>query len=349
MSLLLADRCLRERPKLTQLEPLRRDVTAFLGQRGCERYAFDDAASDMVGRMGAQLPEKMRALLGIAKPACDLLWIEWNHGPVRRAGVEAGVFEFDDAESEYVRRMGVLVEVIDEGKKLSFTFAQENDPVRALSELMYWPLGYMVSLDGTPLNVSDEGAVTAASRNDITRLIWGFGGRPSMAPVRGLAAIFVTPGALELRRIDHAIVDAAIRQATNDLMGALRLAVAALAILNAVGEVGGEVRPPGLIRGGGDLKPYVSRRLVTVRVPKHRSALSFARSRILAHHKRLHEVRSHWRHLGHEPQAPGWERVEIEGRTLWRKAIAKHLRGNPDLGVVEHDGARVAGPRRETI
>jgi hypothetical protein len=345
MSLLLADRCLRERPKLVQLEPLRRDVTARIGLRTCERYVFDDAASEMVGRMGAQLPEKMRALLGIAKPACDLLWIEWNHGPVRRAGVEAGVYEFDDADSEYVRRMGVLVERL--GGEVAFTFAQENDPVRALSELMYWPIGYMVWTDDSTVPV--DAGLSRAELDEITRRVWGFGDRPKVAPLRARATIFVTAGAIKLRRIDADIVDQAIRQATADLMGALRLAVAALAILNAVGEVSGEVRPPGLVRSGMDLKPYVARRLVTVRVPKHRSALSFARSRILAHHKRLHEVRSHWRHLGHEPQAPGWERVEIEGRTLWRKAIAKHLRGNPDLGVVEHDGARVAGPRRETI
>jgi hypothetical protein len=352
MTLLLADRCLRERPKLSQLETLRRDIIGPLRHRNCERYAFDDAASDMVGRMGTQLPDKFRSLLTLGRPACDLLWIEWNHGLARRASQEVGVYEFDDADSEYVRRMGVLATRLgNTDGEVALMFAQENDPSRALAELMYWPVGYVVSTDGTKLRLAARTFVhdlyggTRAEQDMTTRRIWGFGGALSIAPLRGLATIFVTPGAVKLRSIDDVIVDKSVQQSVRDLIGALRLAVAALAILNAVAEIGAEVRPPGLIRGSGDLKPYVPRRLVTVRVPKHRSPLSFARSRILAHHKRLHEVRSHWRHLGHEPRASGWERIEIDGRTLWRKSIAKHLRGNPDVGVVEHDGARVAGPR----
>lgn len=349
--LTLADRVLTERAEVRQMEPLRGDVAPLLRQTP-DKYVFDTAASAMIGTLGSQPSRGLARLVPLAVPPTETIWIEWDHRALRQAGIATGVVELDGSDAEWVLRMGALVKRVrhgdsDEITATGFTFVGENEPAHAVVSVMYWPIAYLVGVElrqgmeylGLGDWLDDERAVS------IDRAIWGIGGLGDPKPLQGLGMCVMTDGADTLRRIDRKVVDEAIKQAMFDLTGALRYAVAALAVINAVGEVGASHRPPGMIRAGGSMRPYQPHRLVTVNVPKHRQPLSFARSRIAAVHHRLHEVRAHWRRLTHEPRASGWAAVEINGRTYWQKAIARHLRGDPDLGVVEHAGALVRGER----
>ncbi|HEY1878453.1 MAG TPA: hypothetical protein VGG68_00825 [Caulobacteraceae bacterium] len=118
-------------------------------------------------------------------------------------------------------------------------------------------------------------------------------------------------------------------------------------MLQTVATVGQEERPPGHVLVGGRMRPRLTICPLTLQVPRRiRNVAAYARRKLAetATGKRLHEVRAHYRHLAFQPRPPGWMPVIIEGQMMWRKRIDSHLRGDPALGVIEHDFTVVHGP-----
>ncbi len=225
-----------------------------------------------------------------------------------------------------------------------------------------FPIGYRFALTGRPFGPIEEGEARrtpggvyvglrkgSMPRSDQAGRVWGYRygvDEKFMGPLVD-RAVAQTPlrffGLDPLSGDDH-------RATTRSMGGMLRVAVAMLSMLNSVAAIEDATRPPGgrLLRGA--VRPYLSRAPVTITVPKRiKKVVDWARREVreACARKRLHEVRPHYRHLQQQPATPGWAEVSIDGKTYWRKRIDGHLRGDPDLGVVEHTHTVVKGPKAQ--
>jgi hypothetical protein len=287
----------------------------------CRRYVFDQAATDMAADLALLPPAQLARLLDACRPASEHVWIEM---PVR-----------DFFENSEFKPVGVDTRCA--------LLAQWNEATRSTHCMLihhserplvrWWAPGFLIAHEGKPFkeHISGYG-------DQLRRGLWGFDYDPG-PELWGRARITVSRSMGE-----H------IRESGKDLMvpaGWTRFAIGALTILNSRSiEVSEPVRPAGQRLIGGLSRPYTSLTPLRLSLPRRvRNRTGYlAREAAVQHtRRRLHEVNPHYRHLRRCPTAPGWQQIEIEGETFWRKRIDAFLRGDPDLGVVEHEVTIVKG------
>ncbi len=286
-----------------------RHAALLSGLKHARKYVLDTPASLLVHRLAYATPKELLRMLQVALPPAKTTWVEL------------------ETDSEAPGTYGALVTSSLCGDTFTATITLRD----RLYQHTVLPTKFVVSL-GSALVIS--GDVPGAGN------VWGFAeGTDGLAGLEG-----------------RAYVDAP-RVHPNDLNGLraslpvfLRCVVAALAMLNSVPTVMVESRPRGLRLVKGQMRPYADRTTVSLNIPKRvRAHRAYALKQINKeiHRKRLHEVRGHYRHVSHKPQAPGWTAGinPITGEPCWRKSIAPHLRGDPNLGVLEAPVTMVHGPR----
>jgi hypothetical protein len=328
--------------------------------RQAKRYVFDEAACRLATRILARPdPPPYLRFLENAEPPSDVTWIEtsaWTEqDEIRRLAREHpewGMASLGDAHPS--DRTGWLFSR-EPGSPILQVFTWMHSMEGAV---VTFPLYHLVALEGAPFRQLKEGEFTPdpsgqgvlvgarqgrLSELDQAAVTWNCELRPDFAkPMVGRGRIVS-----RLDMIGNVPADRFNWFARNASRG-LPFAILYLSMLNSVAIVDeAATRPAGSRLVGGSSRPYLTRQVATVVIPKRiRRPVDWAlrEMREAVSRKRLHEVSPHYRHLTHAPKAPGWVEVEIEGVTYWRKRIAAHLRGNPDLGVVEHDHTVVRGP-----
>lgn len=326
--------------------------------RRAKRFVFDEAACRMAVRM-IGCPDgalNFPRFLDNAEHPTDVIWIEasaWvEQDEVRRLAAENPEWGMGTAGDATVDDRTGWLFVRDRGVLQVFTWMHTVEGMVAT-----FPVYHLVSLGETRFprlgpgdvlhdgqSVLVQGKSGRGTYEEQTAITWNIeGADPKVVkPLIGRARIVTRLSGLSLLRGEAARFNWFARNAARGLPFALCY----LAMLNTIAFVDEEARPPGQQLIGGTSRPYLTRCAAKVVVPRRiRRVTKWAldEMRAAAARKRLHEVSAHYRHLRHKPLTDGWVEVEIEGETYWRKRIDQHLRGDPDLGVVEHDVTLVKG------
>lgn len=312
-----------------------------------QRYVLDAGAVEMMVRLTQQLPDKVAPLVQAGWPAADVTWVEysarqlfeardrWGAQPPEGAGEWKKLALSRPAQA----RVGALIKKEADG---SLSVNVMEDDAESPGRSFCWPCGFRLYAVSQRHHEDD---LPEQTKKDFERLIWGYTRGIDLGPLKDRARVTLHHTALK-----HPNGGQLIAATLSELAGVLRLTMSAMSLLNTVAEVGPSLRPEGhRIGAGGHTRPYLPRALVRLEVPRRvRDPVRWATQAAKEHAgRRLHEVRAHWRYLRREPARGSWERIEMEdGRVLWRRPIAQHLRGNPDIGVVEHAGVGVVGSRR---
>lgn len=294
--------------------------------RRAERYLLDERTTRMIVRVSNNHPAFMRKLMDLAWPAAEDVWIEFPSHAMLDERAKLHMNSFDYVLRTPKAHTAALIST--SGDVMHINCIEHDETCHGIFP---WLLGFKVFKERQDQPMDECLAV------------WGYTPEAKHPEIlQGYALPSVHPdtmndvtGMEEIRGI-----------LLKELAGFVRLTLVALALLSSPAtRKGPPTRPRGRFVAHGGTHPYHPRQFVELALPKTvRDAQAYVERTLATHHKRLHEVRSHYRHLLYRPNAPGWEPIEIEGEKLWRKAIAKHLRGNPDLGVVEHVGVHVKGP-----
>lgn len=329
----LADRFRDPRSVAPQLD----DAVVRSAMLRADRMVVDDAAVRLAVTLAISAPREMRRMLDQIEFPAQPMWLEWSSRTMLQARLAEGtLISPEEADSrDPAAKTGLLIMPgLDNARELHSWCVEDADAESAkiAGEIMLWPIGITLYQPQDRRSESKGG-----------NMIWGYGDDVDVAPLSGRAAYLVTQSKERLLGKDG------VATAAHELSGWSRMTVAMLAMLQTVTIAGEPTRVPGSVRLGGRLQPNLSTRHLSLQVPHRiRNVPAYARRRLheeATFRKRLHEVRAHYRHLDHQPRAPGWAPILVEGQTLWRKRIAGHLRGDPSLGVVEHDVTVVHGPK----
>lgn len=330
----LADRFLHQRTfdnPFGKIGPIdNTSVQAIL--RRAERYVLDDAATRMAVDLSHASPKQVEQMISLAWPAAGAVWVEMPAVTMlqRRAALHPGhSYQAAIDERDPNARTAMLVERQPERLVIWLVEDVAKEDYTPKEPSFAWVLGY---------HIYREPQLTAQDLDQI-KIIWGYT-EPAKVDVLARRG-YVSMSASIAQRLGQK----GIYEVATEMAGFTRLSLAILTMLNTIATVEPATRPAGLrLVSGGHSRPYLSRSLVTVRVPKRvRDTRRWAQKQIATAHRRLHEVRAHWRHLKHQPRRPGWEAIEIDGTAYWRRVIDAHLRGDAELGVVSHDGFEVKG------
>jgi len=301
--------------------------------KAAQRYVLDDASTAMATRLAGCMPRQLAKLIALAKPASTETWIEWPTSVMMqtRDALYPGWREQAGVEPRRVdpeARIGVLVNLEGEAMHLHCveTPGHKHAPVM-------WAIGYMI------------GAGLEGTGDDEARMGWGYAESVDVSALRGSIMVTIHPFS---SRIADGERREALAMMIRELSGLTRITMSALAMLNSVASIEEATRPAGRhVISGGSTAPFLSRRMVTLALPRTvRDPLAHVIRVGEARRKRLHEVRAHWRHYTRPPlnSLRGAERIEtLDGRILWRVPVEKHLRGDPDIGVIDHAGVAVRG------
>jgi hypothetical protein len=292
-----------------------------------ERYVLDEQTTRMLVRLANCWPRRMKQVMEIAWPAAPDVWIEWPSFAMldERRKIQGPDWEFTLRQPE--ASTAALIALRD--GHMHINCIEHDETCRGVFP---WLVGFKVFKEPRDDQPLDDACA-----------VWGYTRTtPGVESMRGYAIPSLHPDLIaETRKRDMQKI------MINELAGFVRVTLTALALLASPATLlGPPVRPRGRFVGkGGATHPYQPRRFVELALPKRvRNAQAFVERTLTTQHRKLHEVRAHYRHFKYQPNAPGWEPIEIEGEKLWRKPIARHLRGDPDLGVVEHAGVHVKGP-----
>jgi hypothetical protein len=310
------------------------DSTLFVPiVKQASKFVLDEEATRMVVRLSSQQgiadPEHMALMANAAWPAADHVWIELPSefmlkereliNPAGQYWHKVDGVPYEERKPHH--RMAVFAHKRDDQSMI--IHCVEHFVGSAKDEVFSWPLGFLFHKSPT------EGKQDAKT----LKALWGYGSDAThLDHLRGRAHFTLHPG--------FVMTDPEFSTHVRELLGFLRLSVAALAILNTVAEVSASNRPPGQFIGkGGRSHPRQTRSFVTIKLPKRiKDPVAYVRRKFALHSRKLHDVSAHYRHLPYPPNAPGWEYVDTHLGPRWRKPIPKHMRGNIELGVVEHKG-----------
>ncbi len=288
------------------------------------RYVFDAAAANMAADLAALPGRQLAKLLDACEPASQTVWIEMPAD---------GLFEhMPDAPRDFTGAKCAVLAQVKENHCTHIMLVHHMEPPM----VRWWATGFMVSHEGAPFRKHVD-----TYSDTLQPCLWGVAYDPG--PLHGRARL----------TLNHSV--ARHYQATGEGVkvpgGWTRFGIAALAILNSrTIEVSEPVRPSGGRLIGGRTRPYHSMTPLVLSLPgRVKKRVEYMARAVAAEHARrkLHEVRPHWRHLSRRPRAAGWQEIEIDGATWWRKRIDAHLRGDPDAGVVEHSHTVVHGRPQE--
>lgn len=327
--------------------------------RTARKYVLDDEATRLASNLSCSSPEQVARMLEVAVPPANVTWIEMPSAVMldarRRAKDTAG---FTEAQEAYMDRrpadcrIGLLIiqdpGLHKDGNVWGLYAVEHGDTV---AEHFTWPIGFMVATEGRPFLPDESHDLGPLTEEFMTAKVWGYHETAPALKVLNGRGFVIMPSTYSRTERTKELVDGIAATAMQELSGITRLAVACLAMLNAVPVIETEGRPPGsrLLKGG-RTAPLYARSTVSLSIPRRvRAKEAFARRAIAAEVKRkkLHEVRPHFRHLTRKPAQDGWTQA-IHPLTLqpcWRKKIDGHLRGDPELGVVEHRTTIVHGPK----
>jgi hypothetical protein len=307
--------------------------------RRAQRYVLSpDMAVTATTLSSAINPEWARKLIDLGWPPAEVTWIEWPSREMletRKLMKTIGPSLMGDPPETRPEHCmtGILIRKDHpQAGSLHINCIEHDETGKGIWP---WPLGYIVHR---------ERYIGAVATPEV-RAIWGYTEAVNIDPLVGHANATVHP--------NFSSSKGDVQKATNimlqELAGLLRQAFSITTLLNlpTMTVIGQPKRPLGRYVGqGGKTHAYLSRTMVDMALPRTRQGSPTSLLKLIDdHHRRyrLHEVSAHYRHLRHEPKAQGWEKIEIAGATYWRKAIAPFLRGDPDLGVVEHEAHRVHG------
>jgi hypothetical protein len=303
---------------------------------------ISDELIEAVVDLGHAEPRVINALrLGFHLP-WPVIWMEYSHG----AFVEALAAKSGEPPAEVDRMSGMLLWQRHDGL-IELACVAGPEPGKSTRPLE-WPIRFIFSPDerlAEPLKDSGEFDYRSGFHRvgsiEYSRAVWGY---RTDSPVelgdlhqRAYVALPQPYGRLAMgdpKPFQTAIIE---------LSGVVRMALAAIALVNGptlrVPEK--PASPRVLVRGKS--VPAREREVVTLHLPKRvkdRTAYILRTVREGCK-RRLHQVRGHYRYLAREPKAAGWQRVEIAGETYWRKWIAAHERGNAELGTVREAKATI--------
>jgi len=304
------------------------DITRLVGvMRKAERYVLDENLIRTIVQLSQCYPARAKQYMDLAWPAADSVWIEFPSQPMlqERRAIHGKDFAYVHRQPE--ARTGILVHMINGAMHLN---CFEHD--ETCRSIFPWPMGFYLFKEPVEQELFECAAV------------WGYTEGMDLEVLRGYAVPSLHPDAVRNLPKDYKEL---VQIMTAELAGLVRLTVIALALLaSPATRVGPPVRPRGRFIAHNATHPYQPRRFVELEIPKRvREVRPYIEKMLATHHKRLHEVRAHYRHLTYQPRAPGWLPIETPQGMLWRKAIARHLRGDPDLGVVEHEGIHAKGAK----
>lgn len=297
--------------------------------KAAERYELDEATVKLIVNLSNANPDVIRRYIDLAWPAAPLVWIEFpSHAMLEeRRRIHGAPWDYVIRQPN--ARTGMAIDCRPGHMHINCI---EHD--ETCKGIFPWPMGYKVYREPdrrqTLKNVGE---------------VWGY--LPDVKKLdvlRGYGWASLHPDVME----DITESERLVEHMYKELAGFVRLTITALALLACPATaIGPPVRPRGRFVAHGATHPYRDRRYVTLALPKTvREPVRHVERMLATHHKRLHEVRAHYRHLRHRPSTPGWEQIIIGNEMYWRKSIPRHLRGDPDLGVVEHpDGTHVRGPK----
>jgi hypothetical protein len=306
-------------------------TTLIPGVKRATKFVLDDDATRLVADLSNQAPKDIAAMLTAAWPASQETWIELPCETLIQAREKFHGQGWRDAIGAKPRpshhRLAIYVHPSSMSADAMVINCVEHDDEDI--GVMAWPAGFVF--------YKEPQRISLAAEEDWGRKLWAYGPSIDIRPLYGRAALSVHPAfnaEREMKFLDGAV---------HELRGFLRLAIAALAAINTIAEISPPTKGEGRFIGrGGTTHARQAAAFVTLRLPHRvKDVKAYARRQFVAYHKRLHEVRPHYRHLKHNPLSEGWEAIETHLGPRWRKVIQGHLRGNPDLGVVEHKGIRV--------
>lgn len=316
------------------------------------KYVLDDAATVLACQLSNSAPEQMLKMLGAARPPFPVTWVELPAKVMLDARgyignpswTEQQIFAADNRSP--AARVGILI-IEKEDLIAIYLIEHGDDPPHHFT----WPVSFLLALEGRPW-MEEDLAGRKVSRDDLISLagaFWGYSPSPAVAPLIGRATARPPEPRDPSSKAELAAVIEMTETSVRETAGITRMAIAVLAMLNSVPIVETEFRQTGMRLLKGAMRPYSLCTTVSLNIPRRvRRIEGYARKAIgaAAARKRLHEVRTHYRHLPRRPLAPGWtEAIGPEGEVCWRKPIKGHLRGDPDLGVAEPKTTIVHGPR----
>jgi hypothetical protein len=299
-----------------------------------KRYVMDEAATRLAVQLSTAQPRTVLQQLDAIEPPAPVVWIEWPSEVFLEERAKLGTLVMPREHHPPQARTGALIEFVDNIFRtwcIEDGFEDEKGDFRG--KVICWPISYHVALTGTPYRHDND-----------THLIWGYQtlGPSDVTPLKGRAIATVHPSIHSRLGPEGELV------MLQEMQGWTRLVVATLAMFSTVSVVETLPRPAGRVLLGGVTRPRLQTDRLVLRVPrKIRKVVKWAQraisNRAAVRHK-LHEVSEHYRHLDFQPRAEGWEAILMNGEAIWRKKIARHLRGDPALGVVEHKQTFVVGP-----
>lgn len=286
--------------------------------RQAHKMVLPDDVVPLVQHVRTQPPATINHLRRLARPPFPIMFVE--------ASLGAYVHALNHECPPERERDGTGLLVIDRPDQHLFE-CHIIDSVGPMDKgggghVLNWPIRFSVSYDDAPHPVCPDDIP-----DRVEHTLWGYHESVNIAPLhrRGWAAPY------------NGVSLGNGAEAMRETQGAMRYAIALLALLNGPAELEApdrSVKPRSMLLFRQPRKAATPS-IIRIDIPKR---VKHAGDYVLKHAregtgKRLHDVRGHWRVVTRRPltsHAPDalWE--PCEGG--WRRWIASHERGNIDLG-----------------
>lgn len=351
--------------KATESEKHLRSYSSLV--RRARPYTLDDDAVGLLTELasGPTINDKLATYRILARLPFDVIWIEMNYDARFNARVKIGT-SFGARPKDAPTRMGWIMERITDTMWRATTVIQYEDEKGRLATDAFG-ITHVVSTEGKvefrsfardpgmrevvkSLNEPSEFYENGEGVTLTHALGWGFGDMPQDGRttyvtlprhLNGSNAVDISPGTenMILSMSEPASVKLKRARETmmvscRELQGDLRFLCATLATLNEVPLTYVDVRQPGKMRSGGNIREYMVNRIVTIAIPKKRGRLNkvLGLLRLAERRMRRHEVSGYWQTVYSGP-----------GRTVKeRRWINEYMRGDAQLGYVRQEREVVA-------
>ena len=311
---------------------------------------LDDEVTVQACHLHHSKPRQIIEMLQVVEPPWPHMWVEMDANTL--LGTRAELAKIHGGSYSYEKRPDnarVALRIDHHGDYLTVFVLETPLEGKAVFE---WPIGFDVAIGDHRFDrvrksgiVDDHGPMMQVrgrmSATEQSAVVWGY-----MPDVKGLASLNNRARVHSLPQYAHALDPGIVRSCCEELGGTTRLVVSILAMLNTVLVVEPATRPKERFLSRSGSKAYIERSVTYLNIgARIRNRTEYVRRSITDEVSRRceHEVRAHWRYLRRKPSVPGWEQVEQNGETYWRKRIAAHKRGDPALGTTRGNVTVVTG------
>jgi hypothetical protein len=333
--------------------------------RRARPYTLDDDATALITELasGQTINDKLATYRILARLPFETVWIEMNYDARYYAQVALGT-SYGEKPKDVPDRMGWLMERLSDTTWRATTVVRYNEGVtKSGRNVDTFGATHVISTEGPlqfrsfirdpvireavmEMNQPEPGHATSM----IGAVLWGFGDPITLAHSNGQRLINISlPRHLEgctgvdlplsweplMQHISKgktnsekkALVKKHMMDSAVELQGDLRFLMAALATINEVPVNYAEHRQEGVRRIGGQIRPYMVNRVVTIAIPKKRGRTNKVMKmlRLAEVRMRRHEVSGYWKRVHF-----GDGRVEL-------KWIKNYWRGDAALGYVNQE------------